>query len=210
MSDSGLGTTSLDSLPMGGGGGNVTMQMTEKSDNKIVGDPTRALQEQRDAEIRPPATQQKPDEMDVNEFVKGLQSASASGHTKLRSRDVPIDETRIQQDLQTTANFVPAADHPSDYITEHQTSDAIVREQANKQRRQDSFDDIYSELSLPILIGLLYFVYQLPAVRKMFIDSMPFCYAKSGNLNLTGFLVNSLIFGAIVYAARKCVDQLSS
>jgi len=209
MGDSGLGTTSLDSLPIGGGGDNVTMQMTERSDNKVVGDPTRALKEQRDADVSH-QREQPPQQMDVNEFVSGLQSASASGHTKLRSRDVPIDETRIQQDAQTTANFVPVPEHPSDYITEHQTSDAIIREQANKQRRQDSIDDIYSELSLPILIALLYFVYQLPAVRKLFIDSLPFCYAKSGNLNLTGFLVNSLIFGTIVYAARKCVDQLSS
>jgi hypothetical protein len=204
---SGLGTTSLDSLPTGSG--NVTMQMTEKNSNKIVGDPTKALREQRDSEISNVGNQREPAQMDVNEFVSGLQSASANGLTKLRTRDLPIDETRIQHDVQTKPNFVPS-EHSSDYITEHQTSDAIVKEQANKQKRQDSFDDIYSELSLPILIALLYFLYQLPAVRKMFIDSFPFCYAKSGNLNLTGYLVNSVLFGVAVYAARKCVEQLST
>ena len=208
MNEPALGTTSLDSLPMCNNGENMTIQVTENASNKIVNDPTKEFREQRDAELS-----QKKDEpaiMNVNEFVSGLQSASANGQTKLRSRDVPNDEIRIQQDVQTTANFVPMSEHPTDYITEHQTSDAIIKEQANKQRKQDSFDDIYSELSLPILISLLYFVYQLPAVRKIFIDKLPFCYAKSGNLNLIGYLINSLLFGTIVYAVRKGVVSLSA
>lgn len=208
MGDSGLGTTSLDSLPINGGD-NVMMQMAEKGSKQVIEDPARDIREQKVTNLSDASKQSGPSQMDINEFVSGIQSASASGQTQLRSRDVPHDETRIQQDVQTNPNFVPTG-HISDYITEHQTSDAIVMEQANKQRQQDRFQDIYSELSLPIMVSLLYFLYHLPVVRKLFIDSMPFCYAKTGNLNLSGYLVNSLIFGTAVYAARKCVDQLST
>ena len=202
---SGLGTTNLDSLPTTMSNDNITIQTKEK-DNMIVNDKANALKEKRDMETFPQRVDKK--QVDVNELVSGIQQASASGQTKLPSRDIPKDENRIHQDDQIKPNFVPEI-HVSDYITEHQTSDAIIRENADKQKQKDKFDDIYAELSLPILTALLYFMYQLPAVRKIFIDSLPFCYGKSGNLNFTGYLMNSIIFGFTIYASRKLVDRLS-
>jgi Fe2+ transport system protein B len=202
---SGLGTTNIDSLPTAMSNENITLQTKEK-DNVVVNDKAAALKAQREIETLPQRAEQK--QVDVNELVSGIQQASASGQTKLPSRDIPKDENRIQQDVQIKPNFVPDI-KISDYITEHQTSDAIIRENANKQTHKDNFDDIYAELSLPILTALLYFMYQLPAVRKIFIDSLPFCYTNSGNLNFTGYLMNSVIFGFTIYAARKLVDRLS-
>ena len=209
MTDSILGTTALDNLPINNGD-NVIMQMKEKGGNQIVEDNMRDIRETRNQDMSV-ASKHQPSagHMDMNEFVSGIQTASASGQTQLRSRDVPQDESRIQHDVQTNPNFVPTG-QVSDYITEHQTSDAIIMEEAKKQRRQDSLQDIYNEISLPIMVSLLYFLYQLPVVRKVFIDNLPFCYANSGNLNLTGYIVNSFLFGTAVYLARKCVDQLST
>ena len=77
------------------------------------------------------------------------------------------------------------------------------------QQQQDQFDAIYTEVSLPLLITVLYFMYQLPVVRKMFLSTLPMCYGKSGDINLTGRLINSLLFGAVIYGSSKLVQQLS-
>ena len=52
-------------------------------------------------------------------------------------------------------------------------------------------------------------MYQLPVVRKMFLSTLPMCYGKSGDINLTGRLINSLLFGAVIYGSSKLVQQLS-
>jgi len=197
MDNGSIGTTGIDSLPTAGNGPsneeNVQLTTNELSKNSVVENPAEKLQEQR--------------QLDQNEFVKGLQQAAASGATSLPSRDIPIDKTQITQDQQTKPNFVPEG--PSDYITEHQTSAEIIKQNAKVQQQQDQFDAIYTEISLPLLITVLYFMYQLPVVRKMFLSTLPMCYGKSGDINLTGRLINSLLFGAVIYGSSKLVQQLS-
>ena len=199
-----ISTTSLDSLPMGDSNENITIKTEEK--NVVIDNKMQELQQQRDAEIN-----QKPSRspsMDVNEFVSGLQKATSSGMTQLPSRDIPIDQNAVLKDEQVKPNFVPEGS-PTDYITEHQTSEEIIKQNAKKQKSADNLDIIFSELSLPLMIAVLYFMYQLPVVRRAFLKTMPMCYSKSGELKLTGYLVNSIVFGAIIYLISKVMSQLS-
>lgn len=143
-----------------------------------------------------------------NELITGLQRAAASGATLLSSRDIPMDQSVIHEDKQIKANYIPQS-LEGDYITKHQTSEEIIRQNAQKQQEKDKWDDIYAELSIPIFISALYFMYQLPAVRKLFINYIPMGYGKSGDINLTGRILNCIIFGIIVYASGKIITQLS-
>ena len=200
-----VGTTSLDALPTGNTSENITLKTEDK--NVVIDNKMQELQAQRDADIN-----QKPDgpppSMDVNEFVSGLQQATSSGMTQLPSRDIPIDQNAVLKDVQVKPNFVPESS-PTDYITEHQTSEEIIRQNAKKQKSADSLDIIFSELSLPLMIAVLYFMYQLPVVRRSFLKTLPMCYSKSGELKLTGYLANSIVFGGIIYAVSKLMNQLS-
>jgi hypothetical protein len=199
-----ISTTSLDSLPMGDSNENVTIRTEEK--NIVIDNKMQELQQQRDEEIK-----QKPSRspsMDVNEFVSGLQKATSTGMTQLPSRDIPINQNTILKDEQVKPNFVPEGS-PTDYITEHQTSEEIIKQNAKKQKSADNLDVIFSELSLPLMISVLYFMYQLPVVRRSFLKMLPMCYSNSGELKLTGYLVNSVVFGAIIYFISKVMSQLS-
>jgi len=188
-----IGTTTLDSLPAGASGENIQLTTKEISQNTVVTNPVKEVKKER--------------EIDQNELISGIQKAAASGATGLPSRDIPIDTSTIVQDVQTKPNYVPSG--PSDYITEHQTSDEIVKQNARMQKQSDQFDNLYAEISLPLLIAVLYFMYDLPAVRKMFLNTLPMCYGKSGDINLYGRLINCLMFGAIIYASSKLVSQLA-
>ena len=199
-----ISTTSLDSLPMGDSNENITIKTEEK--NVVIDNKMQELQQQRDAEINHKPS--KAPSMDVNEFVSGLQKATSSGMTQLPSRDIPIDQNAVLKDEQVKPNFVPEGS-PTDYITEHQTSEEIIKQNAKKQKSADNLDIIFSELSLPLMIAVLYFMYQLPVVRRAFLKTMPMCYSKSGELKLTGYLVNSIVFGAIIYLVSKVMSQLS-
>ena len=197
------GTTSIDSLPVGVEE-NITLQTTEK--NIVVDDKVKQLEQQRASEV--PSKASAPPEMNMNEFVSGIQQASASGALGLQHRDVPLDNAAVTRDESVKPDFIPPS-APTDYITEHQTSEEIIRQNAKKQAAESNTERIISELGTPLLIAALYFMYQLPIVRRTFFKTLPMCYNKAGDLNLTGYVVNSLIFGLIIFSSHKAVQQLS-
>jgi len=210
-----IGTTSIDSLPISvvdvvnDSIPNIQLNTTDK--NVVLDDKVKQLQEQRKEldTSRQAIPQQHPQEqLNVNEFVSGIQKASSSGALRLPSRDIPQDTLSITNDQQVHSNFVPQHTN-NDYITEHQTTEEILRLNSKKQNDNETLDKIYSEISLPLMIAVFYFLYQLPIVRKTLFSTFPMCYSKSGDMNMSGFLLNSTIFGLAVYGTHKLVKYLS-
>jgi hypothetical protein len=144
-----------------------------------------------------------------NEIISGIQKAASSGMTALPSRDIPLDKSAIQSDEQVKPSFIPQ-NSEGDYITKHQTSDEILKQHNKKQQEKDKIDELYNELSMPILISVIYFMYHLPIVRVFLIKTFPIFYEKSGDINLSGRLANSVIFGSIIYVFGKVISQLSN
>lgn len=197
MESGGIATTSLDDLPTSNSaGGNVQLVTTDKGvpkdQNVVVESDSKKAELLRERD---------------NELITGIQKASASGLLSLPSRDIPMDQSAVSSDEQVKANFIPS--QANDYITEHVTSEEIIRQNAKKQQTKDAWDDVYAEISLPLLIAVFYFMYQLPAVRRMFLNTLPMCYSKGGDINLTGRLVNCMVFGGVIYASSKLVAQIS-
>ena len=195
METGGIATTSLDDLPTNGSGGdNVQLVTQEKTpdSNAVVSSDAKAAEQLRERD---------------NELITGIQKASASGMLGLPSRDIPMDKVAVSSDEQVKPNFIPS--HNNDYITEHVTSEEIIRQNAKKQQSKDAWDDVYAEISLPLLIAVFYFTYQLPAVRRAFMNALPMCYSKGGDVNLSGRLINCLVFGGVIYASSKLVSQIS-
>lgn len=146
-------------------------------------------------------------QLNENEFITGLQKASTAGMTTLPSRDIPQDSSSIQQDVHVKANFIPPSQ--SDYITQHQTTEEIMKQNLNKQLEKNKLDFLYNELAIPILIVMVYFMYQLPVVRKLFLTSFPFCYNQIGDINFTGRITHAVFFGGIIYAITKILYNIS-
>ena len=149
-------TTNLDDLPLSPqNDGNI--QLETKEMNVKIDNPAQELQTTRETD---PEAKQK----NMNQLVNGIQQASAAGMLGLPARDIPQTQTHLTQDAQMQPNFVPEA--PSDYIQEHQTSEDIIKANAHRQEKEDSLDLLYAELQTPILIGVMYFIFQLPVVIK--------------------------------------------
>jgi len=195
METGGIATTSLDDLPMSApGNDNVQLvtQIRRGEQNTVVSSDANEAEQSRERD---------------NELITGIQKASANGMLSLPSRDIPMDKSAVTTDENVKPNFIPS--QTNDYITEHVTSEEIIRQNAKKQNTRDAWDDVYAEISLPLLIAVFYFMYQLPAVRRTFMNTLPMCYSKSGEVNLSGRLLNCLVFGGVIYASSKLVSQIS-
>ena len=199
-----IGTTSIDSLPISQQSGeNIRLDTYEK--NVQIGNPSQALQQERDND---PMTMQK----NLNQFVTGIQQASAAGMTSLPSRDIPQNQAHIAQDAYVKPNFIPqpqeSGQMQGDYIREQQTNDEIIRAQAHKQEKKDSLDALYEELQAPLLIAVLYFMFQLPVVQKQLCKIIPALFNKDGNPNLSGYIFTSIAFACSYFLLTKIMRFL--
>jgi hypothetical protein len=200
-----IGTTNIDSLPISPQtGDNIRLETFEK--NVQVANPIQSLQQERDND---PAIMQK----NINQLVSGIQQASAAGLTVLPSRDIPKNQTHLSQDVYTQPNYIPHQQLQSgstngDYIRDHQTNEEIIRAQAQKQNKRDTLDKLYDELQGPLLIGILYFLFQLPVVQKQLCKIIPALFNKDGNPNLSGYIFTSATFSGIFYILTKSMQFL--
>lgn len=195
-----IGTTSIDSLPVSPQtGDNIRMETYDQ--NIKIPNPTQALQQERDND---PSVMQK----NLNQFVTGIQQASAAGMTTLPSRDIPQNQQHLSQDVRIQPNFIPPAETELDYIRREQTNEEIIRAQAQKQIKKDSFDLWYDELQTPVLIGILFFLFQLPVIQKQLCRILPSLYSKDGNPNLSGYVFTSASFAAVYYFLVKSMRFL--
>ena len=208
-----IGTTSIDSLPISPQtGDNIRLDTYDK--NVKVNNPSQTLQQERDND--PMATQKN-----INQFVTGIQQASAAGLTMLPSRDIPQGQAHLSQDVNTQANYIPQGQGQGqsalgmqggggDYILEHQTNEDIIRAQAQKQEKKNSLEYLYDELQAPLLIAILYFMFQLPVVQKQLCRVIPALFKKDGNPNLSGYIFTSVAFAGVYFVLTKGMKELET
>ena len=209
-------TTNLADLPSDpslGGGQNVVLQTTDKpttydpnvgisSANASVSGSTNPNSNSNNdsSEIQ--------EQKMMNELVSGIQQASANGGTGLPSRDIPTNTVHFADD-QVKPNYVPQQEQ-SDYIHNTDTEQDILSRRMKNQNSRDSLEILYDEFQIPIIIGLLYFIFQLPIVKSKVLAILPSLFNKDGNPNLTGYIINSVFFGLAYYIISKTLVHLQN
>lgn len=208
-------TTSLADLPsdpaIGSGSQNVVLQTTDKQSTYDPNDGISAAGAPGapGAVLGPNIDSSEIHEQKMmNELVSGIQQASANGGTSLPSRDIPTNTVHFADD-QVKPNYVPQQEQ-SDYIHNTDTEQDILARRVKNQNSRDSLEILYDEFQIPIIIGLLYFIFQLPIVKSKVLAILPSLFNKDGNPNLTGYIINSLFFGIAYYIISKTLVHLQN
>lgn len=214
-----IGTTSIDALPISPQTpDNIRLDINNPTVNMPIDNQVARLQQSREADLQQAQGQQgqqgqgqahQMSQQNISQLVNGLQQASASGLTSLPSRDIPQTQGHLTQDQYMKPNYVPEEQHNTDYITEHQTNEEILRKNYQKEHQMNSLDNFYNNLQTPLLIAILYFIFQLPVVRKNLFKFVPMLFSKDGNPNLIGYLVNSCIFAGLYFSMTKGIHYFS-
>ena len=77
------------------------------------------------------------------------------------------------------------------------------------EQQQHSLDAIYDELQAPLLLAVLYFLFQLPFFKKNVFRYLPFLCHSDGNYNFNGLVFTCGLFGFIYYSLSKTVKRFS-
>jgi hypothetical protein len=105
---------------------------------------------------------------------------------RLPSRDIPRDTDSYMQDIEVTANYIPAPKLTSDYIRDFQEDDEVaIKNHKVKKHRERLMDSIMTEIQIPIFIGILFFIFQMPLIDALIFKRFSFMrlYNTDGNFN---------------------------
>ena len=111
--------------------------------------------------------------------------------TELPSRDIPRETIEHVADPQTAPTYIPPK--PPPYIDRHS-----VQAESKMGRFIDEF-------RIPIMISLLYFIYETTAVHTFLVRIAPTLFTD----NATGLCMKSVCFGLLYYATIMGMEYLS-
>ena len=95
-----------------------------------------------------------------NELISQIQKASVYGTTALPSRDIPMDPVKVANDVQSQPNYIPPPQFQEDYIKNSITPQNLLATNSKQTKYDANFDKLYGELQLPLIIALLFFLFQ--------------------------------------------------
>lgn len=143
----------------------------------------------------------------TSQLTSVLKEATAAGATVLPSRDIPKNTISIQSDRQVQPDFIP--EQENDYIGDILNKEKIISDQQKKQNTSDNLEYIFQIIQMPLLIGILYFIFQLPYTRQTIFSLFPSFYNKDGSQKLSGFVFNSVLFSCLYGVNLIAINYLN-
>ena len=197
-----INTTSINDLPTdpsagGSIGGNISLVINEPVQNTVI--PPQGIQQNSQLTL---------DQSTISQIVNGLQQASLAGATQLPSRDIPLQTEQLTNDAQIQPNYIPQpSQQQRDYINDMNSDN--INDYYRAEKNQNSLDSLYDELQAPLLLAVLYFLFQLPFFKKTVFKYLPFFCNSDGNYNFNGLIFTCALFGFIYYSLSKTVKNFS-
>ncbi len=192
-------TTRIDDLPE-----NITMRVQPEQSGQV---PTYAPM---NIHPNPYGNSIQPNVMPLPESKVRFQEENPQ--MRLPSRDIPMDQTIYQQDEEIQPNYIPHAKLTRDYVRDYEevTHDNIKRHE-NRKDKTSMLDMIFSDLQTPVLVALIFFIFQMPMMNTMFYRNFSFLslYNTDGNVNFYGIALKSAVFGSVFYGIQNTMQYLT-
>ena len=224
------GTSSIEQLPNEITKNNVIMSVEEKVNNSSNNMPPQMQQNQMLPQMQQPQMQQPPMQQQqmqqqnfqqqmqqpglmpqqnaINTVVNGLQNVQYS--TDLPNRDIPMNTNHITHDNTTRPNYVPEADpNKRDYIGEEESLQEMIEKNRKQEKEIFEINELYDELTTPILVMVIYFIFQLPFLKKLMLKHLPSFFSADKNLNFSGYFFKTVLFGGTFYGLTKLIKYVS-
>tara|TARA_Y100000389_G_C17286993_1_gene425975 strand:+ start:62 stop:721 length:660 start_codon:yes stop_codon:yes gene_type:complete len=144
-----------------------------------------------------------------NEMIGQIQQMTTSNNNiDIPSRDIPNNPNNIVQDSTTKPNYIPNSKSHEDYIKNFETPQSVIEKKNQDIRYENNIEYFYNEIQIPILLALVYFIFNIPYSKKILLKYIPKLFTSDGNYNIYGNIATSLFFAIIYYTLIKLIDYI--
>ena len=133
---------------------------------------------------------------DLPYTTPSVTSSAPTQTVKLPERDIPRETLQHTVDPQAHVQFMPP--RQADYIPPPPPPSS-----------KWDYAKLYDEFRVPMMIALMYFVFQLDAFQGMLKRLIPSLFSDAGNLTSKGMFVKSGLFGSAYYTLTLLMQHLS-
>ena len=137
----------------------------------------------------------------IQTVVSALQNNPSIG--RLPSRDIPMQTGQLTQDQAIKPDYLPNQNMGPDYIKEYENFVSLANKHKENEAKTDRLDEIFDMLKIPVLAGVLFFIFQLPFVNKLLKSKFKSLFNGDGLPTNTLFIVKSLMFSSSFFASKK-------
>ena len=127
----------------------------------------------------------------------------------LPPKDIPIDTSGFRDET-ARPNYVPSANDMQNFVLEQEDR---LREQKHTEaitRAMNKQFDLIAELQMPLIVGILFWIFQLEIWNRLFAQYLSglSLFGDNGNINTNGLLLKSILFGAAYYGVKTAMAQI--
>ena len=127
------------------------------------------------------------------------QESNMDSSQKNNSKEIDNIINQIQQDNNQIKQGATAN------LNEMVENEQVENDEEYQEQEYTMYDVIYNEVSYPILVIVLFILLSIPQVDSMLCSYISFVCAETGDLNLYGILLKSLLMGLLFYIFGKYV-----
>ena len=199
-------TTNIDELPSNNSNSSNSAQVQNvfnESNTENVKIPNYGEQLNSEKEVAPAV--QNIDY--TSKLSSSLREINNGNPLQLPSRDIPQNISSKNNDVNIQANYIPP--NNNDYISNHVTPNEIIYQNRLREDANNKTDEFYEIIQMPLLVGMLFFIFQLPVIRKNLFIYLPTLFNNDGNPNLSGYIFNSVIFSLLYFSVTYILKYIS-
>ena len=147
-------------------------------------------------------------QQDMNKMISSVQQASQGGVISLPSRDVPNNtETNVIIDPEVKQNYIK--EPLVDYIKNIETNEELLNNIKKEEKAELKKIELYDSIHAYVIMACVYFFTLLPFFYKnIMMKYFTFGINNQGNLNLKGYLAQTLIFVGVCFSITESINYL--
>lgn len=140
----------------------------------------------------------------VNEELKNMD------HQPLPSRDIPNDTNVYVQDPSVQPNYIPSS-NKNDFLQDFSEYENEFLNEEAEVKKMDKFDYIMNQIQIPVLLGVLFYMFNTYFIRRGLTNFIPEEYIYSdGNLNKMGIIYLSICFGTCYFILDYFINYIGN
>ena len=140
--------------------------------------------------------------------LEGNPNINKNNVLRLPSRDIPMDTLQHTQDPNNNTDYIPPP-QMNNYIENDMSLEKAIEENLLKNDNKEYYEKLYDELQTPLIISILFFIFQLPVFHKMFKKHFSFFITPEGSVTLSGHIFRCMIVGGFYYSTNRLINHLS-